>query len=172
VAASTTLQTTNSVLYYIAIFYVSITPVASCLFFLIASPEGLKNETIMAHFGSLYSDLDVNSKLKTFQITVFLLRRAFIGISIAFCSSYYFVQLQMLLVSSLFCLCFLIIARPYETMKTNIVEMINEFLDICTIYLLHCFSFFIPNVETRYKIGWVYLGVVGLVFVINVAVML
>lgn len=170
-AASTTLQTTNSVLYYIAIFYVSITPVSSCLFFLIASPEGLKNET-MAHFGSLYSDLDVNSKLKTFQITVFLLRRAFIGISIAFCSNYYFVQLQMLLVSSLFCLCFLIIARPYETMKTNIVEMINEFLDICTIYLLHCFSFFIPNVETRYKIGWVYLGVVGLVFVINVAVML
>jgi hypothetical protein len=74
-----------------AIFYVSIYPVGVCLFFLTVGDEGPKNEVIDGSFRSLYSGLDVSNKLKTLQVTVFLVRRAIVGMAIAFCSNYYFV---------------------------------------------------------------------------------
>ena len=104
-------------------------------------------------------------------MTVFLARRAIIGLSIAFCRDLYFVQLEILLVTSLFCLCFVILVRPYATELGNKIEIVNESLVFCTIYLMHCFSFFIPSIETRYSIGWAYVAVVGIVFAVNMLVL-
>jgi hypothetical protein len=65
-----------------------------------------------------------------------------------------------------------IVVRPYETWLGNTIEMINESLVICTIYIMHCFSFFIPKVGTRYRIGWIYVGIVGIVYLVNIFVIL
>jgi hypothetical protein len=96
-----------------------------------------------------------------------LLRRLIVGLTIAFFRTYYFVQLEILMVSSLFCLCFIILFRPYKTQLNNVVEMLNECFVICTVYIMHGFSFFIPSRRVRYDIGWVYIGVVGVVFLLN-----
>lgn len=66
----------------------------------------------------------------------------------------------------------MIVVRPYETWLGNTIEMINESLVICTIYIMHCFSFFIPKVGTRYRIGWIYVGIVGIVYLVNIFVIL
>jgi hypothetical protein len=50
--------------------------------------------------------------------------------------------------------------------------MINEGLVIGTIYFLHCFSYFVQSAADRYKVGWIYLSIVGVVFLINISVML
>ena len=167
-----TLEIVNAVLFYLAFAYIVITPITTCFFLVTAKPEGLKNEVIMAHFGSLYKGLDIDSRLKLFQVTVFLLRRAIIGVTIAYCSRYYFTQLEIFLVSSMICLCYLMLARPYVSSLTNAVEMINEALIVCTVYFLHCFSFFVASAEARYTIGWVYMGIVGVIFLLNIGVIL
>jgi hypothetical protein len=105
-------------------------------------------------------------------VTVLLLRRAIIGVAVTFLRQYFFIQLEILLVTSLFCLCYITLVKPYQSQLSNFVEMANEGLIICTVYIMHCFSFFIPSVETRYGLGWVYLGVVAIVLVINVAAIL
>jgi len=101
-----------------------------------------------------------------------LLRRLIVGLTIAFFRTYYFVQLEILMVSSLFCLCFIILFRPYKTQLNNVVEMLNECFVICTVYIMHGFSFFIPSRRVRYDIGWVYIGVVGVVFLLNSVVII
>jgi hypothetical protein len=50
-----------------------------------------------------------------------------------------------------------------------VVEILNESFVILTVYIIHGFSFFITNRNVRYHIGWVYIGVVGVVFVLNFA---
>jgi len=172
IAARTTLEIINGVLFYLAIAYVAVTPIAISFFFIAVKPEGFKNETVVAHFGSLYEGIDIDSKLKLFQVTVFLVRRSIIGITIAYCGSYYFTQLEIFLVSSMICLCYLILARPYERQLTNAVEMINEAFIVCEVYFLHCFSFFVASAEARYKIGWIYMGIVAVIFLLNVSVIL
>jgi hypothetical protein len=76
------------------------------------------------------------------------------------------------MVSSLFCLCFILLFRPYKTALNNVVEMLNESFVIATVYIMHGFSFFIPSHSTRYKIGWFYIGIVGIVFILNLAVII
>jgi uncharacterized membrane protein YbhN (UPF0104 family) len=70
------------------------------------------------------------------------------------------------------CLCYLILVKPYLEDLTNYVEMINEGLVIGTIYFLHCFSYFVQSASDRYKVGWIYLSIVAVVFLLNISVML
>lgn len=103
-------------------------------------------------------------------MTLFLLRRLIVGVTIAFFRTYYFVQLEILMVTSLFCLCFILLFKPYKTWLNNMVEMLNECFVILTVYIMHGFSFFIPSRKVRYDIGWFYISVVGIVFLLNLAV--
>ncbi len=101
-----------------------------------------------------------------------MLRRLIVGVTIAFFRTYYFVQLEILMVSSLFCLCFIVLFKPYKTWLNNTVEMLNECFVILTVYMMHGFSWFIPSRRVRYDIGWGYICVVGVVFLLNLAVII
>lgn len=171
-ALGSTKQFVNSTLYYLVFAYVTIYPVSVCFFLLLAGTRGLKNATIKAHFGSLYSGLNVSKLINAQFATLFLLRRFIVGVAIAFFRAYYFVQLEILMMSSMFCLCFILLCRPYKTALNNLVEMLNECFVISTVYIMHGFSFFIPSHSVRYQIGWVYIGVVGVVFLLNSAVII
>ncbi len=150
----------------------TIYPISVCLFLLMTGESGLKNSSIKAHFGSLYSGLDVEKQINAQFTTLFLLRRLIVGLTIAFFRTYYFVQLEILMMSSLFCLCFIFLFMPYKTWLNNVVEMLNECFVILTVYIMHGFSFFIPSRRVRYDIGWVYIGVVGVVFLLNTSVII
>ena len=80
----------NSIAYYLTFSYVTIYPVNVCLFLLAAGPVGLQNNKIQKYFGSLYSGLDVSTRLNAQTTSIFLGRRFLIGVSIAFFRLYYF----------------------------------------------------------------------------------
>ena len=76
------------------------------------------------------------------------------------------------MVSSMFCLCFMLLCWPYKTFLNNVVEMLNECFVILTTYIMHAFSLFIPDHNVRNDIGWFYIGLVGVVFVLNLSVII
>ncbi len=162
----------NSTLYYLVFAYVTIYPISVCLFFIMAGKSGLNNSEIKAHIGTLYSGLNVEKPMNAQFVTLFLLRRLIVGVAIAFFRTYYFLQLEILMVSSIICLCFMLLCWPYKTLLNNVVEIMNECFVIFTVYIMHGFSFFIPNRSVRYDIGWIYIGVVGVVFLLNMAVII
>ena len=147
-------------------------PINVFLFLLFSGTKGLQNKTILKYFGALYDGLDVTSLLKAQTTTLFLVRRFIIGVSIAFLRDYYFMQLEILLISSLFCLCFTVLTMPYKSRLNNIVEVFNETMVITTVYIMHGFSYFIPSSAIRYKVGWVYIYIVVAVFLANFAVII
>ena len=143
--AGSSISVVNSTLYYLVFAYVTIYPICVCLFLLIAGASGLKNSAVKAHIGTLYSGLDVDKPMNAQFVTLFLLRRLIVGVTIAFFRTYYFIQLEILMVSSMFCLCFILLCWPYKTKLNNVVEMLNECFVILTVYIMHGFSFFIQN---------------------------
>jgi hypothetical protein len=71
--------------------FVIIYPISVCLFLLVAGKSGLNNSKIKAHIGTLYSGLDVEKPMNAQFVTLFLLRRLIIGMTIALFRNYYFV---------------------------------------------------------------------------------
>lgn len=90
-ALGSTKQLVNSTLYYLVFAYVITYPIAVSFFLLIAGERGLKNGAIKAHFGTLYSGLDVSKRINAQFATLFLLRRLIVGVAIAFFRTYFFV---------------------------------------------------------------------------------
>jgi|694.fasta_scaffold89561_2 hypothetical protein len=72
----------------------------------------------------------------------------------------------------MFCLCFIILVRPYQTELNNNVEIVNEIMVMITVYIMHGFSYFIDSFEVRYKMGWFYIGIVFTVFTLNLSVLI
>lgn len=162
----------NSIVYYLTFSYVTIYPVNVCLFLFAIGPVGLQHNKIKKYFGSLYSGIDITIRLNAQTTTIFLARRFLIGVSIAFFRYYYFLQLEILLLTSIFCLCFIIVVRPYQTELNNNIEMLNEIMVMITVYIMHGFSYFIQSFEVRYKVGWFYIGIVFTVFTLNLSVII
>lgn len=163
-------QAVNSFMYYFTFAYCVIYPINVSFFLLLTGTSGLKNKRIQSYFGALYDGLHIKNIINTQTTTLFLLRRLMIGVSIAFFREYYFLQLEILLITSLFFMCFTIIMMPYSAKLNNFVEILNEFLVIITVYLMHGFSYFVPSFKTRYNLGWVYISIVITVFLMNLAV--
>lgn len=111
--AGSTITVVNSSLYYLVFAYVTIYPIAVCLFLIMAGESGLNNLEIKTHIGTLYSGLNVEKPINAQFVTLFLVRRLVVGVTIAFFRTYYFLQLEILMVSSMFCLCFMLIFWPY-----------------------------------------------------------
>ena len=74
--------------------------------------------------------------------------------------------------SSIFCLCFMLLHMPYTTLLNNVVELLNECIVILTVYIMHGFSFFMPDRNVRFDLGWFYIGLIGFACVFNLSVII
>lgn len=158
----------NSTISYLVFAFVVIYPVVVCFFLFFYQKLGQEDTTVNSRFGAIYSGIDKSNGWNLQYVTLFLLRRFAIGVSIAFLHEWYFTQLLVLQMTSMVVLTVCVSLQPYESKLKNAVEFANESLVICTIYLMHGFSFFILDTRLRFKLGWAYIGIVAIVFLINV----
>lgn len=122
---------------------------------------------IRDRFGSLYSSIELDGwDYNIHYVSLFLIRRALFAVVIAYLRNYLFLQLELLMLSSMICLGFLIIATPYETSLNNALEFMNEILVITTIYILHTFSL-VSKGSQKFKVGWIYLALIAIVILVN-----
>lgn len=167
-AIGSTERAVNASLYCLVLAFVITYPLLVCFFFLFVGKKGLEHKVTRRYFSALYSGIDLSYALNTQYVTLFLLRRFAIGLAIAFLRPYLFTQLLVFQVTSMVVLTTVVSLRPYESRLKNVVEIANECLVILTVYMMYGFSHYIPSKEYRYKLGWVYIGIVAAVFVINI----
>lgn len=166
------LQMLGKVLYYFAFAYVTIYPISVFFFFLMAGSKGLQNETLKRYIGALYSGIDTSNAANSQYVTLFLIRRACIGASISFSRSHYFLQLELFMITSFACLCFLCLMKPYKSKLHNAIEICNEILVMLSVYMMHGFCLYIPSRDWKYRMGWIYVGILVAVLIINILLML
>jgi hypothetical protein len=127
--------------YYCAFAFITMYPIGIVVFLTLIGKNGLQDKRLRAKFGSLYGGIDLDAwKHNVHYISFFLVRRAVLGLSIAFLRNYLFLQLELYMLTTLACLGFLVTVTPYEATLNNVLEIINELVVIMTIYILHTFS--------------------------------
>ena len=69
-------------------------------------------------------------------------------------------------------LIFLIKTWPMETILDVKVEIINEMVTMIICYAIMCFTDLVPDPETRYKVGFVHIGVLCLHLLVHTVMIL
>ena len=62
--------------------------------------------------------------------------------------------------------------NPYENTMVGYVEKFNDYAVLNLSIILYLFTDMVPNPDTKYLIGWIYIGTIGLVVVVNFSAML
>lgn len=54
----------------------------------------------------------------------------------------------------------------------NFLEIFNELTYLSTLYCLVHFNIYVPEAETRYTIGWIFIGIILFNILVNILVLL
>ena len=73
---------------------------------------------------------------------------------------------------SLLMVAFISRCKPMQEKINNFLEILNESTFLTLTYLNFLFTDFVSDIDMRYNIGWIFLGVLGLNVVINFAVII
>lgn len=78
----------------------------------------------------------------------------------------YFLQFEILLVTTVAALVYLVAFKPYNSRYLNLVDSSSEAAHLLTVYIASCFAS-VGNERLSFNIGWVYITVVCLTFTIE-----
>ena len=118
----------------------------------------LKSERFKNRFGSIYNNVDKERKASLTYILVFLLRRAYLAVVIAFIplSAFQFMAIQA---SSVAVLVYYLTLKPMETPIYNSYEIINEsFIYTCAVIMV-LFTDYVTETDARWVFGYSFIGI-------------
>lgn len=163
-------QVANSITYYLLFGLAVIWPIAITLFLMIMGPRRLAKEAVIEKFRSLYLSVRLESRLNLMITVNFLLRRIVVGVTIALLANRYGYQLIIMQLSCLCCITYDFTVMPFAVEALNFVEVMNETFLMTSVYMLHFFSDFVAEDTLRYNIGWYYIYLVALIFILNMLI--
>lgn len=92
-------------------------------------------------------------------VTYFIFRRLAFVYSVIFWVDFLWAQIALQIMVSVYAVIYLFYFWPLETPFANLMEVFNECTIVMLSYCLMCFTQWVPEVETRHRIGWVFVGV-------------
>jgi len=92
------------------------------------------------------------------MMTLFVFRRLLYSINIVFLNGSTVAQLFMQFFCCLLMLIFFVHVTPLNQPLLNRMEIFNECCLLVSSYFLFLFTDFVPDVKTRYMIGWGFVG--------------
>ena len=82
-------------------------------------------------------------------------RRLLFAIVVIFDDTFTWLHLAFYGATTIATLIYIGYMRPFETEYENKVEMFNELMNLMVLYLLICFTDFVPDLSMRFLIGYV-----------------
>jgi hypothetical protein len=120
-------------------------------------------------YGALYLHLDTKKPSAYMFTTLFLLRRFIQAWStILFGDKLLVINIYFNTLSSLYLIYFYVGYFPFQDLSSNRLELFNEMFNLYSNYSLIVFTDFVPDVELRYKMGFKFVAMVIVVFLVNV----
>ena len=111
-------------------------------------------------------DVNTEKSMAIYFPTLFLGRRLIYALTIMFISNTTF-QLVITSFCSLAMLSYIACFLPFATRLGNFIELLNESTFLSLIYMNFLFTEFVDDIEMRYFIGYVFLGVLGVSLSLN-----
>ena len=133
----------------------------------------LEDNKMRKRFGELYENLQLKSgKIVFLQPAFFLLRRLMLAFAIVIVQEVLIGQIYLIWGQCTIALCVMEYTYPFKTKNERRMELFNEVILVCVLYTMMCFTQFVPEVETKEKVGYVSSGLVALHFLVNLGIML
>jgi len=132
----------------------------------------LHEPEIRLKYGSLYLGVKTDQRITTFCVIEFMLVR-FLFALLTYCLILYpgiLVNCYMLLNN--FNIVYLGWFRPYDSHAQNNIELANTWMLHMVSYCLLLLVNLMPNPESEIHIGWMIIGMVGLIFAVNFGYMM
>ena len=79
---------------------------------------------------------------------------------------------MIFMLSSLMMISFIISVKPMSEPYLNKMEIFNESTLLTSSYFMFLFTDFVDDVNMRSKVGWAYIGVIGVMIVVNFGCMI
>ena len=108
-------------------------------------------------YGSLYQNVYPlkNSAYKV--TTIFCVKRILLGLTTAYLNGFVLASIYVYGFTSLFSIGWFLNERPMVSKLMNFMENINELAIYISCYFMFLFTEWIPDVEMRYNLGFIYL---------------
>lgn len=129
------------------------------LFLICKNTSKLEDAAYKKKCGALYEEIKTSSKSALTYNVLFVLRRLIIAAMCIFLEQYVFLQIQIMIISSLLTLTYLFRVRPFEQPLQNRLEVFNELCVLVSSYHLFAYTDFVPETMTQFKVGWSMIGV-------------
>ena len=92
---------------------------------------------------------------------VFLLRRLMTIGTLVYWNEFFWGQVAVQIMISVFMVILIGWFRPLDSKFANNIEIFNEIISIFTLYMMMCFSDFVPKAEDRSNIGIYFISILG-----------
>jgi hypothetical protein len=127
-------------------------------FFLNKYKFKLEEEDFKGRFESLYLNVDTTIDKSILMISLFVFRRLVYSVNIVFLAGSTIAQLYLQFFCSLFMVIFFVTVKPLNQPFLNRMEIFNELCLLGCSYFLFTFTDFVPDTQTRYLLGWAFVG--------------
>lgn len=121
-------------------------------------------------YGSVYEGLRLNERDEDeneirenslFYPAFFLMRRLIFSVIAIFMESLIVFQLAVLFACTITSIIYLIWFQPFESKFANRMEVLNDITTLLLLYLLMTFTPWVDDSELRFKLGYVFIGVMS-----------
>ena len=102
---------------------------------------------------------------------MYFVRRLLIGMTIVLSPNNFWMQLAPQMLISTFYIIIVGWVQPFESKLANRLETFTECITLGTLYLLMLFTDFVPESETRYALGFVFIALVLLFAAVHMTVL-
>jgi uncharacterized protein YhhL (DUF1145 family) len=103
---------------------------------------------------------------------LYMLRRLLITFVATILKQDPYLQVQLIVLHSVFMIIYLTYVKPFELPLLNYLEIFNEYSILLATYHLFCFTGFVPDPEYQYQMGWSIIVFTILNMAVNVFIML
>jgi len=119
--------------------------------------DKLRTPDFKGSYGTLYQTVEYYKPEALVYTSIFLGRRLFFAATVAFLQSSVVLQVWLTVHASLLYMCWFVHVMPMIDWQNNAVQLINEYFFLFFSYYVYLFTDFVPDPETRYFFGTVYL---------------
>lgn len=125
----------------------------------------LHSEEIISIYGELFKEFKLsNSRISNGYYVLFMIRRLMLAISFNIIKDYPIIQMSIISASCWSIVLYLVIYRPYQDKKTNIIQVSVE---ICISVVYSVLILLLNQIIDKEAVGWIIFISVNLSYIIN-----
>jgi len=135
--------------------------------------EKLQSSKFKTKHSVFYDDLELrNGKLVLMQPLWFLVRRFMISMMVVFLDATVIWQIALMTMNVIVQVIILGRVAPFALRSANKFELFSECIVMLVMYHLICFTPFVPDLEVRFRLGYLVIGVICLHLTISLGILL